>query len=86
MGRTSSEQDFAISKFKYHCRNAVPFALKLRKAYRHIFTSPSSASKEPRATRSGNARIHGMKQVTTPSIAYAATLVSLRTINSPTRH
>jgi hypothetical protein len=28
--------------------------------------------KEPKATRSGNARIHGMTQVTAPSIAYVA--------------
>ncbi|KAH6901412.1 hypothetical protein BKA70DRAFT_1374771 [Coprinopsis sp. MPI-PUGE-AT-0042] len=28
-------------------------------AFKHIFTSPSSVHREPRATRSGNARIHG---------------------------
>jgi len=44
-------------------------------AYKHIFTSPSSVEKEPKATRSGNARIHGMMQVTLPSIAYVATQV-----------
>ena len=33
--------------------------------------------KEPKATRSGNARIHGMTQVTPGSIAYVATQVSL---------
>jgi hypothetical protein len=44
-------------------------------AYKHIFTSPSSADKESKATRSGNARIHGMNQVTAASIAYVATQV-----------
>ena len=29
-------------------------------AYKHVFTSPSSVDKEPKATHSGNARIHGM--------------------------
>ncbi|KIM76604.1 hypothetical protein PILCRDRAFT_12655 [Piloderma croceum F 1598] len=41
--------------------------------YKHIFTSPSSVEKEPKATRSRNARIHGMTQVTAASIAYIAT-------------
>lgn len=44
-------------------------------AYKHIFTSPSSVEKEPRATRSGNARIRGMIKVTPASIAYIATRV-----------
>ena len=44
-------------------------------AYKHIFTSPSSVDKEPKATRSGNARIHGMTRVTPPSVAYIATQV-----------
>jgi hypothetical protein len=43
--------------------------------FKHIFTSPSSVEKEAKATRSGNARIHGMTQVTRASIAYAATQV-----------
>ena len=29
-------------------------------AYKHVFTSPSSVDREPKATRSGNACIHGM--------------------------
>jgi hypothetical protein len=45
------------------------------KAYKHVFTSPSSVEKAPRATRSGNARIHGMTSVTPASIAYIATQV-----------
>ena len=43
--------------------------------YKHIFTSPSSVDKVMKATRSGNARIHGMTQVTSPSIVYIATQV-----------
>ncbi|KAF8313931.1 hypothetical protein F5887DRAFT_895973, partial [Amanita rubescens] len=42
-------------------------------AFKHIFTSPSSVEKENKATRSGNARIHGMTRVTTASLAYVAT-------------
>ncbi|KAI5994386.1 hypothetical protein EDD15DRAFT_2387764 [Pisolithus albus] len=42
-------------------------------AYKHIFTSPSSVDQEPKATRSGNAHIHGMHCVTKASIAYVAT-------------
>ncbi|KAF8229710.1 hypothetical protein L208DRAFT_1479565 [Tricholoma matsutake] len=41
-------------------------------AFKHIFTSPSSVEKEVKATRSGNACIHGMTQVTTASLAYVA--------------
>jgi hypothetical protein len=44
-------------------------------AFKHIFTSPSSVDQEPKATRSGNARIHGMTQVTPASVAYVATQV-----------
>jgi hypothetical protein len=44
-------------------------------AYKHVFTSPSSVDQEPKSTRSGNARIHGMTSVTLPSIAYVATQV-----------
>ncbi|KJA25460.1 hypothetical protein HYPSUDRAFT_134698 [Hypholoma sublateritium FD-334 SS-4] len=44
----------------------------LVKTFKHIFTSPSSVEREAKATRSGNARIHGMTSVTRASIAYAA--------------
>ena len=54
------------------------------KAYKHIFTSPSSVEKESMATRSGNARIHGMTQVTPASITYVATQVSPRSHSSHT--
>lgn len=52
-------------------------------AYKHIFTSPSSVDKEPKATRSGNARIHGMTHVTRPSLAYVATQVRFALSSSP---
>ena len=45
------------------------------KAFKHIFTSPSSVDQEPKATQSGNAHIHGMHFVTKASIAYVATQV-----------
>ncbi|KAG1861371.1 hypothetical protein C8R48DRAFT_748358 [Suillus tomentosus] len=44
-------------------------------AYKHVFTSPSSVDKEPKAMRSGNARLHGMGSVTIASMAYIATQV-----------
>ncbi|KAG6913319.1 hypothetical protein DXG01_007774 [Tephrocybe rancida] len=44
----------------------------LVKAFKHIFTSPSSVEKENKATRSGNARIHGMLSVTRASVASAS--------------
>ncbi|KAG2021056.1 hypothetical protein CC2G_006322 [Coprinopsis cinerea AmutBmut pab1-1] len=47
----------------------------LVKAYKHIFTSPTSVSDVPKATRSGNARIHGMTAATPPSLAYVAVQV-----------
>jgi hypothetical protein len=43
--------------------------------FKYIFTSPSSVEKEAKATRSGNARLHGMTRVTRASIAYTATQV-----------
>ncbi|KAG1838154.1 hypothetical protein DFJ58DRAFT_846189 [Suillus subalutaceus] len=44
-------------------------------AYKHVVTSPSSVEREPKATRSGNARLHGMNSVTIASLAYIATQV-----------
>jgi hypothetical protein len=47
-------------------------------AYKHIFTSPSSVEfDEPKATRSGNACLHGMTSVMKASVAYIATQVPL---------
>ncbi|KAF6749078.1 hypothetical protein DFP72DRAFT_756639, partial [Ephemerocybe angulata] len=47
----------------------------LLRAYKHVFTSPSSVDDDPKATRSGNARIHGMTSATRALIAYIATQV-----------
>lgn len=40
-----------------------------------MFTSPSSVDRAPKATRSGNARLHGMTKVSAASLAYIATQV-----------
>ena len=45
-------------------------SIEISKTFKHIFTSPSSVDREAKATRSGNARIHGMSSVTPASIAY----------------
>ncbi|KAF8835193.1 hypothetical protein BDN67DRAFT_984789 [Paxillus ammoniavirescens] len=42
-------------------------------AFKHIFTSLSSVDQEPKATHSGNARLHGMRCMTKSSIAYVGT-------------
>ncbi|KAG2340111.1 hypothetical protein BDR05DRAFT_977499 [Suillus weaverae] len=44
-------------------------------AYKHVFTSPSSVNKEPKAMRSGNAWLHGTSLVMIASMAYIATQV-----------
>jgi hypothetical protein len=72
----------------YVCDPADPWdglfrSVLLVSAYKHIFTSPSSVEKEPKATRSGNARIHGMTQVTLASIAYIATQVRFALSSTP---
>ncbi|KAG1825062.1 hypothetical protein EV424DRAFT_1471790 [Suillus variegatus] len=41
--------------------------------FKHVFTSPSSVDKEPKATRSGNTYLHSMKCITKGSLAYIAT-------------
>ncbi|KAG1846162.1 hypothetical protein C8R48DRAFT_616623 [Suillus tomentosus] len=46
--------------------------------FKHVFTSPSSVDKEPKATRSGNAYLHGMKSVTKGSVAYIATQACMK--------
>jgi hypothetical protein len=60
--------------------SVLPSLIVNYQAYKHIFTSPSSVDREPKATHSGNARIHGMTQVTPASIAYVATQVSLESV------
>jgi hypothetical protein len=51
------------------------YLLRSEQAYKYIFTSPTSVEKEVKATRSGNAHLHGMTHVTTASLAYVATQV-----------
>ncbi|KAG1739740.1 hypothetical protein EDB19DRAFT_1895445 [Suillus lakei] len=41
--------------------------------FKHVFTSPSSVDKEPKATRSSNAHLHSMKSITKGSLTYIAT-------------
>lgn len=60
-------------------RESIPFVIKLslcndfpRQGFKHVFTSPSSVDKEPKATRSGNAYLHGMKSATKGSLTYIA--------------
>ena len=53
------------------------YSLHCLQAYKHIFTSPSSVEKEVKATRLGNARIHGMTWVTPASLAYVVMQVCL---------
>ncbi|KAG1844357.1 hypothetical protein F4604DRAFT_1884454 [Suillus subluteus] len=43
--------------------------------FKHVFTSPSSVDREPKATRSSNAYLHGMKSITKGSLAYIATQI-----------
>ena len=62
-----------------HCRLLLSMCTYLMylQAYKHVFTSPSSVDcDDPKATRSGNAHIHGMTSVTIGSLAYIATQVS----------
>ncbi|KAH6905254.1 hypothetical protein BKA70DRAFT_1049812, partial [Coprinopsis sp. MPI-PUGE-AT-0042] len=78
---------FLYKEFKFNKNNVWDGLFRsslLVSAFRHIFTSPSSVDREPRATRSGNARIHGMKKVTIPSLAYVATQVRFALSSSPT--
>ena len=53
------------------------YPLLSSQAFKYIFTLPSSVDKEPKATRSGNARLHGMTKVTPASFAYIATQVGV---------
>ncbi|EGO01387.1 hypothetical protein SERLA73DRAFT_121668 [Serpula lacrymans var. lacrymans S7.3] len=70
--------NFIYKDYKYDSDNPWIGAFQsslLVSSYKYVFTSPSSVEKEPKATRSGNARIHGMSSVTPASIAYVATQV-----------
>ncbi|KAG0695528.1 hypothetical protein DFH29DRAFT_984929 [Suillus ampliporus] len=46
-----------------------------RQGFKHVFMSPSSINKEPKAMCSRNAYLHGMKSMTKGSLAYIATQV-----------
>ena len=66
----------ALSSYLYVCKLHLNAKILLcTQAYKHVFTSPSSVDKEPKATRSRNARIHGMTRVTLPSVVYISTQV-----------
>ncbi|KAG2063232.1 hypothetical protein BDR04DRAFT_1123402 [Suillus decipiens] len=70
----------------YHYDPEDPWNSLLRSAllaYKHVFTSPSSVDREPKATRLGNARIRGMTRITLPSIAYIAMQVRFTLTSSP---
>ncbi|KAH6890794.1 hypothetical protein BKA70DRAFT_1234416 [Coprinopsis sp. MPI-PUGE-AT-0042] len=59
----------------------------LVKAYKYVFTSPSSVDggkDSSKATRASNSRIHGMKTVSNASLAYIATQVRFALTASPT--
>jgi hypothetical protein len=58
-----------------HIFRAAYRSIEHHQAYKHVFTSPSSVNKEPKATQSENARLHGMSSVTIALIAYIATQV-----------
>lgn len=79
MERPSAEHSFGEGKPVSICNAEItlliPFYLPQYKTFKHVFTSPSSVEREAKATRSGNARIHGMTRVTRASIAYVATQV-----------
>ncbi|KAJ3522557.1 hypothetical protein NMY22_g11843 [Coprinellus aureogranulatus] len=70
---------FLYRNYAYDAENPWDGLLRsslLVKAYRHVFTSPSSVMGDTgKATRSSNARIHGMTSVTIASLAYISTQV-----------
>lgn len=58
-----------------HIFHAAFCSIEHHWAYKHIFMSPSSVNKEPKAMWSGNARLHSMSSVTIALMAYIATQV-----------
>ena len=68
-------RNYVLVQVRKHCSEACGDSHLPLKVYKHIFTLPSSVNSEPKATRSGNARIHGMLCATHGSIAYIATQV-----------
>ncbi|KAH6887786.1 hypothetical protein BKA70DRAFT_1443450 [Coprinopsis sp. MPI-PUGE-AT-0042] len=68
---------FMYENYVYYPKEPLKGLLRsdiMLSAYKFVFTSPSSANSQTgtRATRSGNAVIHGMTRVTPPSLAYIA--------------
>jgi hypothetical protein len=78
------EWPFEESSFDHGEQNFfdhVHLLTNVQQAFKYVFTSPSSADQdEPRATRAGNAYIHGMSHVTEASLVYIATQVSFDTL------
>ncbi|OBZ68469.1 hypothetical protein A0H81_11672, partial [Grifola frondosa] len=84
---TTSRRNFALGQYELQEINGHLFSTMVSdttqkihgmgylEAAKFVFTSPSSVDQEPKATRSGNARIHGMHAMTKASIAYIATQV-----------
>ncbi|KAJ3529763.1 hypothetical protein NMY22_g8865 [Coprinellus aureogranulatus] len=81
---------FIYKNYDYNPQDAWEGLLRsnlLVQAYKHVFTSPSSvyaSNGVSKATRSSNARLHGMTCVTIPSIAYIATQVRFALSSSST--
>ncbi len=70
------QSEILVKVSKAYFFQCVILTTEISQTFKHIFTSPSSVDREAKATRSGNARIHGMSSVTRASIAYVATQVS----------
>ena len=68
--------DFSVA-ISCKCKGAFAIVTlaNCTKAYRHVFTSPSSIEKETKATYSDNACLHGMMSIMPTSIVYIATQV-----------
>ncbi|KAG1894275.1 uncharacterized protein F5891DRAFT_1131003 [Suillus fuscotomentosus] len=70
------EDQWPVSLYAHHIYDPEdPWCRLLRShllAYKHVFTSPSSVDREPKATQSGNACLYGMNSVTIASLAYIA--------------
>ncbi|KAG6905698.1 hypothetical protein DXG01_001203 [Tephrocybe rancida] len=65
------------SAFSYYHHRIANVDMACNKGYKHVFISPSSADTVDGTitTKSGNAKIHGMKKATKASIVYIATQV-----------
>jgi len=75
LGMASSEASFSFGWAVSISSQLIHRLILSGQVFKHIFISSSSVEKEVKATRSGNARLHGMIRVTTASLAYIATQV-----------